>query len=93
VSEQAPRSPIHAAVQAAMNHDLARGAQGNVVTGWVCIAESMDPDGRKWLSRISSDASGEQRLPRWTEQGLLHNGLYGNGDDGWDDDDDDASEP
>ncbi len=72
-----------------MNHDHAGDAQGNVVTGWVCIAESMGPDGQKWLSRLSSDASGDRRLPRWTEQGLLHNGLHGDGVSGWDDDDGD----
>ena len=85
MSEGQVRSPIHAAVQRAMNVDDAVGE--NVVTGWVCVAESMDKDGRRWQSRVSSDASGERRLPRWTEQGMLHNALHGDGDDGWDTDD------
>ena len=84
MSEQDSRSGLHAAVQAALHHELAGDVQGNLVIGWVCIAESMGPDGSKWLSRLSSDASGERRLPRWTEQGLLHNGLHGDGDEGWD---------
>lgn len=84
MSEENARSPIHAAVQEALHHDSAEGGQGNVVTGWTCIVESMAPDGQKWLHRLSSDASGERRLPRWIEQGLLHNGLHGDGQDGWD---------
>lgn len=74
------RSPVHAAVQQSIN---AERSEGHVVTGWVCVVESMAPDGERWLSRLSSDASGERRLPRWTEQGLLHNGLHGNGEEGW----------
>ncbi len=64
-------------------------AAGSVVTGWVCVCESMDREGNKWLSLLSSDASGERRLPRWTEQGLMHNALHGDGSDGWDSNADD----
>lgn len=82
------RQPIHAAVQEAMSKGHADGA---ILTGWVCIAESMDTKGIRSLSMVSADASGDRRLPRWTEQGLLHNGLHGDGQEGWDhgDDDDD----
>ncbi len=90
MSEGKVRQPIHTAVQHALNAD--EESAGSVVTGWVCVAESMAPDGRKWLSRVSSDASGERRLPRWTEQGLLHNALHGDGDDGWDVNGDESGE-
>jgi hypothetical protein len=72
-------------LQQAMHDDGAVGAQGNVVTGWVCICESMGPDGQRWLSKLSSDASGDARLATWAEQGLLWNALYAGG---WDEDDD-----
>ncbi len=90
MSESVVRAPIHSAIQASLNAD--EGMPGTVVTGWVCVAESMTADGQRWLSRVSSDASGERALPRWTEQGLLHNGLHGDGSEGWDsgDTDDDG---
>jgi hypothetical protein len=87
------RSPIHFAIQAAINCDREPASDDDhVVIGWVCVVESMTPDGGRWLSRLSADASGERRLARWTEQGLLHNGLYGDGDVGWQESDDDDDE-
>ena len=41
-----------------------------VVTGWVLIAEWQGVDGNRWLSKVSSDASGDRGLPSWTERGL-----------------------
>lgn len=76
------RKLIGEAVQQALHTEQAGEAQGNFVTGWVLVAESMAPDGRRWLSRVSADASFEN-LTSWAQQGLLHNALH---DDGWDDD-------
>lgn len=91
MSEETARSAIHGVAQRSINIDRPNDEQDHVVTGWVCIVESMGPDGERWLSRLSSDASGERRLSRWTEQGLLHNGLHGDGEEGWTTDDKDES--
>jgi hypothetical protein len=77
---------LHAAVQSSLHHEDAHEAQGNVVTGWVVVAESMDPTGRRWLSRINGTPGGGQ-LTEWAAQGLLFNALN---DDGWDVDEDDG---
>jgi hypothetical protein len=79
------RGPIHSGVRESLAIDHGEdGEAAHVITGWVCIVESMSPSGERWLHRISSDASGERRLPRWAEQGLLYNCLH---DEGWADDD------
>lgn len=72
---------VQATLQQTMHDDDAREVHGNVVTGWVVVAESMAPDGRRWLSRMSGGPGGEP-LPEWTSEGLLHNALYGGGWDG-----------
>lgn len=78
------RGPIHAAVRESMAIDADElGEAAHVITGWLCIVESMAPGGARWLRRISSDASGERSLPRWAEQGLLYNCLH---DEGWGED-------
>lgn len=75
---------LQAAIQDALHHEDAAGAQGNVVTGWVIVAESMDVDGKRWLSRHDG-GPGDRRLPIWQAQGLLHNALFS---DGWTDEGD-----
>lgn len=43
MSEDTARTPIHAAVQEAMNRDEAHAAQGNVVTGWLVVQRAARP--------------------------------------------------
>lgn len=65
------RDNIHNAIQA--NGQLERPA---VLTGWVIVAEWMDDEGERWLSRAYSAS-----LPSWTADGMLHEGIYGEWDD------------
>jgi hypothetical protein len=50
---------------------------GAILTGWVVVAEWMDADGGKHLTRLSS-----KPVTTWLVAGMLHEALYG-GD--WDD--------
>lgn len=47
-------------------------ADGAVLTGWVLIAEWMDPEGERWLVR--GHAAGKTR---WEAVGMAHEFLYG----------------
>ena len=60
-----------------------------VVTGWVLIAEWQGTDGNRWLSKVSSDASGDRGLPSWTERGLCSEVVSNWPDEVSDDDGDD----
>ena len=46
------------------------------VTGWVVVAEWMDSEGVKWLSKNSGDAGGDT-LTLWQMKGMLHEALLG----------------
>lgn len=65
---------INKAIQHALHEADAKEAQGSVVTGWVVVAESMEADGTRFLSRLDGNAGGE-RLTSWQRQGMLHNAL------------------
>lgn len=45
--------------------------EGSLLTGWVVVAEFMDPGGEKWISRLSHSGS-----TRWFSNGLLHYALH-----------------
>lgn len=47
---------------------------GGVLVGWVMVAEWMDLEGRRWLTRLDANADGEN-LPEWQRNGYLHNAL------------------
>ena len=81
-SEVESQKILSEAIQQALHSDDAADAQGNLVVGWVVVAESMDPDGGRWLSRIDGSPGGG-RLSAWTREGLLFNALHSGG---WDDD-------
>lgn len=78
--EQTTKS-LHEAIQETLHSEDAGDCQGNVVTSWVCIAESMDVEGHRWLSRMDG-APGGGRLSEWAAEGLLFNALHSGG---WDD--------
>lgn len=44
-----------------------------VLTGWVLVAEWMDEEGEKWISKGCAD-----NLTTWAANGFLHEALYGN---------------
>ncbi len=83
------RASIHETLQATTvrDRDLPEGA---MLLGWVAVAEWMAPDGKRWLSVVDGNASGEG-CPAWQRQGYLHNALFdpeGFISDGEDDDGD-----
>lgn len=82
MGEASERQIIGEAVQRALHEGSSDDIAGNVVTGWVLIAESMGPDGERWLSRVSGGAAGGAP-PTWTAQGWLFNALH---ERGWTDD-------
>lgn len=45
---------------------------GGVLTGWVMVAEWQGTDGNRWLSKLSSDASGDRGLASWSERGFCN---------------------
>lgn len=68
------RSVLHAAVSSVTPFDEEEAddemPDAGVVVGWVIVAEWQGSDGQRWLSKVSADATGERRLPDWTERGL-----------------------
>lgn len=76
---EAPREALHNSIQGIAGLEDTHGeapAEGAVLLGWVVVAEWALPTGRRMLSRIDGSATGEP-LPPWTQEGYLHNGLYG----------------
>ena len=55
------------------------GTEGAVLTGWTLVAEWMDPDGDRWLSKIHPP-----HLTSWQSNGMHHEALHGH----WPDPDD-----
>jgi hypothetical protein len=66
------RDAIHDAIQA-----HAPIGQQAVLTGWALVAEWMDHDGERWLSRAHAAST-----PKWTAEGMWHEALHGS----WPDD-------
>ena len=46
-----------------------------VLVSYALVCEWVDTDGKRWLTRVDADASGN-RLSAWTRQGLLFNALH-----------------
>lgn len=63
--------PRREALHEFLQNDLA-SERPAVLTGWVVVAEWMDDDGEKWLSRAHSAS-----LTEWHANGLHHEALYG----------------
>lgn len=47
-----------------------------VVRSWVLVATVQYGDGGHQMYRVSSDAVGENELPQWERDGLLHYAIY-----------------
>lgn len=69
---------LHAAIQ-----EHACPLPGAFLTGWVLIAEWVDTDGKRWLSRRMADDT-----TPWAADGMFHAGLS----DDWADGDEDDEE-
>lgn len=63
------REPLHEAIAAVLGEHAP--ATGAVLTGWVVVAETVDPDGRRWLHRMD----GPDTITVWAREGMLHNAL------------------
>jgi hypothetical protein len=61
------RDAVHEAIQA----HAPRG-QDAVLTGWSLVAEWMDHDGERWLSKAHAAST-----PTWSANGMHHEALYG----------------
>lgn len=68
------RKSIHEAIQD--TNDSSPDLEGSVLTGWVLISEWSDPEGRRWLSRLSGNAGGESSPPSWQIEGYMFNALH-----------------
>jgi hypothetical protein len=44
--------------------------EGAITTNWIVVAERMTPDGERWLTQFSGDAS-DDCPPIWHRRGLL----------------------
>lgn len=70
------RAGVRSAIQ--QNPPPSFATKGALVTGWSLVAEWMDPDGEKWLSRLDSED-----LTSWAREGMFFEAL---GD--WEEDED-----
>jgi hypothetical protein len=61
------REAIHAAIQA----NAPRGEDA-VLTGWALVAEWMDHDGERWLTKSHAPT-----VAQWAASGMHHEALYG----------------
>src|ERR1017187_1135910 len=68
-----------AAIHEAIREHAVRG-QDAILTGWYLVAEWIDHDGERWLSRAYAAATSE-----WAAKGMCHEALYGDWPDGGDD--------
>lgn len=63
--------PGREAVHEAIQRHAPRGEDA-LLTGWVLVAEWVDHDGGRWLSKAHAAST-----PSWTADGMLHAALYG----------------
>lgn len=75
--EREARLTIGQALQAAQQ-DESSGFDGRaaVLVGWAMVAEWVDEDGDRWLTKHNADPSGLP-LTVWQERGYLHEALFG----------------
>ena len=63
--------PGRDAIHEALQEHMPRG-QDAVLTGWVVVAEWIDHDGERWLSKGHAASTSA-----WTAAGMLHEALHG----------------
>jgi hypothetical protein len=76
MNDKSPSVTIHAALEQTNDFGGDPNLDGSVLLGWVCVMEWAAPDGETYFAYNSADASGEEHLPVWREDGLLHHALH-----------------
>lgn len=71
-TSDAARDAIHTAIQ-----EHAPRGEDALLTGWTLVAEWIDHDGERWLSRAFASST-----PAWTARGMHHEALHGDWGDG-----------
>jgi hypothetical protein len=74
---EATREVFRDSVQTAVQQNAPIGREA-LLTGWVLIAEWMDHDGDRWLTREQAATT-----TQWTASGMYHEALHSD----WDEDD------
>lgn len=74
------RKEIHEAIAASRDGELEEAVLVNAIV----VAEWVDLDGNRWISRIATTEGGDRTPPAWTSEGLLHHALFADwtGEDG-----------
>jgi hypothetical protein len=62
-----PRDAIHEAIQ-----EHAPAGQDALLTGWALVAEWIDPEGERWLSKAHASST-----TSWGAKGMYHEALNG----------------
>lgn len=73
--------PVRDAIHDAIQEHMPMGREA-VLTGWVIVAEWMDHDGERWLTKGSAAAT-----TGWAGNGMHHEALHGE----WPDEESDGS--
>ena len=63
--------PARGAIHEAIQRNAPKGADA-LLTGWALVAEWVDDDGERWLSK--AHAAGTSA---WTAKGMYHDALFG----------------
>ncbi len=71
--EHNARRSVHEAIQ--FTNDSNENLEDSILVGWACVCEWSDPQGSRWLSRLSGSAGGEDSPPTWQSRGYLHEAL------------------
>jgi len=77
MADDTAREAIHDAIQ---QHARIAREEGAILTGWVVVAEWMDPAGERWLSKAHAAST-----TSWAAKGMHHEALNGDWPDGGDD--------
>jgi hypothetical protein len=68
--------PSREAIHEALQEHMPRGEDA-LLTGWVIVAEWVDHEGERWLSKGHAASTSS-----WTAKGMLHEALNGDWPDG-----------
>lgn len=64
--------PARDAIHEALQRHMPKG-QDAILTGWVVVAEWVDHDGERWLSKAHAESTAT-----WVADGMHHEAIYGN---------------
>jgi len=66
-----PNETLHELIQSVRPDMDEERLEGSLLAGWVLVAEWMDREGDRWLSRISHPG-----CTKWQREGYLHDALF-----------------